>query len=155
VTNPGFIYYRGLKYAGDPGLIPYLYRARSLAAAGVRMAAGSDAPVTPARPLHAIAAAIARLSVEGYELALQERITAQDAFALFTSAAAILARIPAGDVAPGGLADLIVLPADPLTLKPSELVDLSVDLTIVGGRIIYERGRPLAAQNPGASLFSA
>jgi predicted amidohydrolase YtcJ len=155
VTNPGFIYYRGVKYAGDPGLIPYLYRARSLAAAGVRMAAGSDAPVTPARPLHAIAAAIARLSVEGYELALQERITAQDAFALFTSAAAILARIPAGDVAPGGLADLIVLPADPLTLKPSELVDLSVDLTIVGGRIIYERGRPLAAQNPGASLFSA
>lgn len=155
VTNPGFVYYRGAKYAGEPGLIPYLYRARSLATAGVRLAAGSDAPVTPARPLPAIAAAMARVSVEGYELAPQERITAQEAFALFTSAASILARIPAGDVAPGYLADLIVLPADPLTLKPAELANLSVDLTIVSGRIVYERGRPLAPQNPGANLFSA
>jgi predicted amidohydrolase YtcJ len=155
VTNPGFVYYRGAKYAGEPGLIPYLYRARSLADAGVRLAAGSDAPVTPARPLPAIAAAIARMSVEGYELAPQEKITALEAFALFTSAASILARIPAGDVAPGYLADLIVLPADPLTLKPAELANLCVDLTIVSGRIVYERGRPLAAQNPGANPFSA
>ena len=155
VTNPGFIYYRGAKYAAEPGLIPYLYRARSLAAAGVRLAAGSDAPVTPARPLAAIAAAMARVSAEGYELAPEERITAQEAFALFTSAAAELARIPAGDVAPGYLADLIVLAGDPLGLAPAELANLNVDLTIVGGRIVYERGRPLASQNPGASLFSA
>src|SRR5579863_1254193 len=72
VTNPGFVYYRGAKYAGEPGLIPYLYRARSLAAAGVNLAAGTDAPVTPARPLAAIAAAATRISIEGYELALNE-----------------------------------------------------------------------------------
>jgi predicted amidohydrolase YtcJ len=66
VTNPGFVYFRGAKYARDPGLIPYLYRAKSLAELGIQLAAGTDAPVTPARPLAAIAGAISRISVEGY-----------------------------------------------------------------------------------------
>src|SRR5205807_6773364 len=66
VTNPGFIYYRGAKYVTEPGLIPYLYRARTVMDAGVRMAGGTDAPVTPAKPLNAIAAAVSRGTQEGY-----------------------------------------------------------------------------------------
>ena len=38
VTNPGFIHYRGPKYAAEPGLLPYLYRARSLLDADVQLA---------------------------------------------------------------------------------------------------------------------
>ena len=83
VTNPGFVFYRGGKYAGEPGLIPYLYRARSLAAAGVNLAGGTDAPVTPARPLAAIAAAMARISIEGYELAPSEILPAAREFRTF------------------------------------------------------------------------
>ena len=144
VTNPGFVYYRGAKYASDPGLIPYLYRARSLMAAGVNMAACTDAPVTPARPLVAIASAAARVSLEGHEIGREESIGLAEAFALFTTAGSRLARLGAGEIALGRLADLIVLPADPLTLQPAELLNLAVDLTIVGGRLIYERGRPIA-----------
>ena len=55
VTNPGFSYYRGAKYVTEPGLLPYLYRARSLLEAGIEIAGATDAPVTPARPLVAIA----------------------------------------------------------------------------------------------------
>ena len=149
VTNPGFVYHRGAKYAGEPGLIPYLYRARSLAAAGVRLAAGTDAPVTPAKPLIAIASAIARVSVEGYELALEEKLDAAAAFALFTTSAAILSRLQAGAIEPGRLADLIVLPANPPTLAPAALIKLPVDVTIIGGRVVYERGRPVMTR--GAS----
>jgi predicted amidohydrolase YtcJ len=152
VSNPGFIYYRGAKYAAEPGLIPYLYRARSLAAAGVGLAAGSDAPVTPARPLVAMAAAVSRLSLEGYELASAERLAMDEAFALFTTSASFLSRLGAGEITPGYLANLIVLPADPLALKPAELINLAVDLTIVGGRVVYERGRPVIAQSAGESL---
>lgn len=155
VTNPGFVYYRGAKYAGEPGLIHFLYRAKSLAAAGVNLAAGTDAPVTPARPLAAIAAAIARVSVEGYELALTEGLAPAESLALFTSAAARLSRLAAGEISVGCLADLIVLPTDPLKLSPAELLNLAVDLTIIGGRVVYERGRPLAAQSSTASLFSS
>jgi predicted amidohydrolase YtcJ len=155
VTNPGFVYYRGGKYAGEPGLIPFLYRARSLAAAGVNLAGGTDAPVTPARPLAAMAAAMARTSVEGYELAPAEALRAAESFALFTRSASRLSRLNAGEIEAGSLADLIVLPGDPLRLSPTELFNLQVDLTIIGGRVVYERGRPLMSQSPTASLFSA
>src|SRR5262249_7628840 len=84
VTNPGFIYYRGAKYAAEPGLVPFLYRSRSLAAAGIKLAGGTDAPVTPAKPLHAIAAAVTRISLEGYELAPAERLSIEAGFGLFT-----------------------------------------------------------------------
>jgi predicted amidohydrolase YtcJ len=152
VTNPGFTYYRGVKYAAEPGLIPYLYRARSLTNAGVGLAAGSDAPVTPAKPLVAIAAAVSRLSIEGYELARSERLAMGEAFALFTTSASFLSRLGAGEITPGCLANLIVLPTDPMALKPAELVNLAVDLTIVGGRVVYERGRPVIAHSAGESL---
>jgi len=154
VTNPGFIYYRGPKYAADPGLTRYLYRAHSLLEAGVRLAAGTDAPVTPGKPLAAIAAAVARLSIDGEELAPHEKLTVREAFALFTRSAAHLSRLGTGEIAPGCPADLIVLAADPLTLSPAELLHLAVDLTIVAGRPVYERGRPAVAQSDIANLYS-
>jgi predicted amidohydrolase YtcJ len=154
VTNPGFIYYRGAKYAAEPGLVQYLYRGRSLAQAGIRLAAGTDAPVTPAKPLHAIAAAIERVSLEGYELAPDEGLSFDTAFALFTRSAAQLSGLAAGEIIAGRLADLIVLPADPSKLQPAELMNLAVDMTIVDGRVIYERGRPVASPAAGLPLFS-
>jgi hypothetical protein len=155
VTNPGFIHYRGPKYAAEPGLVPWLYRARSLLDAGVQIAAGSDAPVTPAKPLVAIAAAITRLSIDGEELGPSESISTAEALDLFTRSAARLSRLRAGELIPGRLADLIVVPADPLTLSPAEIQNLVVDLTIVGGRPIYERGRPAVAQSDIANLYSS
>jgi predicted amidohydrolase YtcJ len=155
VTNPGFIHYRGAKYAAEPGLVPYLYRGRSLSEAGIKLAGATDAPVTPAKPLHAIAAAIARASLEGYELAPNEALSVDGAFALFTRAAADLTRLPAGEITPGALADLIVLPADPTKLQPAELMNLAVETTIVDGQIIYERGRPVASPAAALPLFSS
>jgi len=155
VTNPGFIYYRGAKYAAEPALVPFLYRAKSLADKGIKLAGGTDAPVTPAKPLYAIAAAASRVSIEGYELARDEALAMDDAFALFTRAAAHLSRLPSGEIAPGRLADLVLLPADPTALQPAELMNLAVETTIVGGQIIYERGRPVVSQSASLPLFSS
>lgn len=154
VTNPGFAYYRAAKYVTEPGLLPYLYRLRSLIEAGIEVAGATDAPVTPARPLAAIAAAATRVSLEGYEVGLDERIAVDEGLSLFTSRAARLARLEAGEIAPGLLADLIVLPRDPTVLKPAELMNHPVDITIVGGRVVFERGRPEVAASPGADPFS-
>jgi predicted amidohydrolase YtcJ len=153
VTNPGFIYYRGAKYAAEPGLVPYLYRARSLSEMGIKLAGATDAPVTPAKPFHAIAAAAARLSMEGYQLNPDEALTIGAAFGLFTRSAGELSRLPAGEIEIGRLADLIVLPADPTRLQPAELMNLAVETTIIDGQIIYERGRPLVAQSAGLPPF--
>ena len=54
----------------------------------------------------------------------------------------------------GFAADLIVVPADPFTLTPAEIHNLVVDMTIVNGHPIYERGRPAVAQSDIANLYS-
>ena len=99
VTNPGFIYFRGPKYAADPGLVAHLYRARSLKDANVHLVGATDAPVTPARPFAAIVAAVSRTTIDGVELAPAEALSMPDAFALFTTEAARLARLDAGVIA--------------------------------------------------------
>lgn len=155
VTNPGFIHFRGAKYAEERGLIAHLYRAKSLKAAGVHLAGATDAPVTPGRPLAAIAAAVSRTTLEGLELAPAEALSSIEAFALFTTDAARLGQLAAGSIASGYVADLIVLPRDPLSLNPSDLMNLAVDITIVGGRVVYERGRPAIASSDSADLHSS
>jgi len=44
-----------------------------------------------------------------------------------------------GSLEPGKLADLVVWTEDPYTLKPKDLVQATVDLTMVGGIVVYER----------------
>jgi predicted amidohydrolase YtcJ len=155
VTNPGFVRFRGPKYAREPGLLPYLYRARSLRAAGIEIAGATDAPVTPARPLAAIAAAISRETIDGDTLAPAERLSAAEALTMFTRDGARLARIEAGAIEPDMLADLVVLPHDPAGLEPAELAALAVDITIIEGKVVYERGRPAIAWSDTADLHSA
>ncbi len=155
VTNPGFVHFRGPKYAREPGLLPYLYRARSLRAAGIELAGATDAPVTPARPLAAIAAAISRETIDGDTLAPDEQLAPADALAMFTRDGARLARIEAGAIEPEMLADLVVLPRDLSGLEPAELAALAVDITIIDGKVVYERGRPAIAWSDSADLHSA
>jgi predicted amidohydrolase YtcJ len=142
VTNPGFIFYRGEKYLAEPGLVPYTYRGQSLAQAGVRLAAGTDAPVTPARPLAAISAAALRLDRHGHELAPGEKMELAQAYDLFCGAGAALAGRNAGMLRPGSAADLIVMARPPLEMTPAELAAAAIDLTVIGGQVVYERGRP-------------
>lgn len=155
VTNPGFIHFRGAKYADDPGLVAHLYRARSLKRAGISLAGATDAPVTPSRPLAAIGAAASRTTIDGVELAPDEKLTLEEALALFTSDAARLARLDAGAIEEGLLADLVVLPRDPLAVPAAELQNVAVDITIIGGRIVYERGRPAFAHSDSAELLTS
>ena len=44
-----------------------------------------------------------------------------------------------GTLEEGKLADMVVLAGDPLSLSPEKLLSLQVDMTIVGGAILYER----------------
>ncbi len=62
--------------------------------------------------------------------------------------------LEAGVIEPDHLADLIVLPRDPFSLNAADLMNLVVDITIVGGRVVYERGRPAIASSDSADLRS-
>ena len=39
----------------------------------------------------------------------------------------------------GKLADMIVLPEDLLSVAPEKILNMKVDMTIVGGKVLYER----------------
>lgn len=44
-----------------------------------------------------------------------------------------------GTLAPGMLADVVVLSEDLLAIEPAQLLDVEVTTTIVGGRVVFER----------------
>ena len=116
VTNPGFLHFRGKKYLEEPGLVPHLYRARSLMEAGIPLAGATDASHT-ATPSGAIAA-ISRATVDGQVLAPGECLGGH-AFSVHARRA-LLARL---DGASRRRKDcrLVVLPRNPATMSPAEL----------------------------------
>jgi len=89
------------------------------------------------------------------QLGPDQQLSLDDALAMFTSDAARLAHLDAGAIEPGLMADLVVLPRDPLAVSPSELLGMPVDITIIGGKIVYERGRPAFAHSDTAELLTS
>ncbi|HXH21733.1 MAG TPA: amidohydrolase family protein, partial [Dehalococcoidia bacterium] len=140
VTQPGFLFESAdlmLRRLSDADRSD-LYPIRRLLEAGVPVAGSSDAPVAAPRPLDGIRGAVERLSRGGAELAPAQSLTASDALALFTSGAARVLGLDRerGSVAPGFVADLVVLNALPGEVPWEQL---SVDLTVIAGEVAYER----------------
>jgi predicted amidohydrolase YtcJ len=70
-----------------------------------------------------------------------EAVSMRDAITMYTRNGAFLTREEKikGTLETGKLADMIVLPEDPLNIPAEKLKSLKVDMTIVGGRILYDR----------------
>ncbi|WP_035948549.1 amidohydrolase family protein [Parafrankia sp. EUN1f] len=85
VTQPNFIAERGDIYLAevDPDDLDWLYPCRSLIAAGIKVAAGTDAPFGQPDPWRAVRAARDRLTGSGRLLGAGERVDAQAALDLF------------------------------------------------------------------------
>ncbi len=65
--------------------------------------------------------------------------------ALVIDAYASFAEGERGSIAPGGLADLVVLSGDPMACQPGELAALRPQMTIVGGRVAWRADESGAA----------
>jgi predicted amidohydrolase YtcJ len=140
VTNPAFVRERGDVYRRETHheAWGWLYRARSLLAAGVPLAAGSDAPVGPLSPWVGMATARTRRTPSGAVLGPGERLSATAALALCTRGAAdALGARSGGWLRTGGPADLVVVAPDPLRAPPDEVADARVRLTMIGGEIVW------------------
>jgi len=70
----------------------------------------------------------------------QQRIGAEEALRAYTSTAAYAAfeEGEKGKLAPGRLADFVLLSRDILSIPPEEIVRTRVLATVVGGRVLYE-----------------
>ncbi|MFA5401111.1 MAG: amidohydrolase [Dehalococcoidia bacterium] len=143
-TNPAFIYYSGERYlATVPQMqMTYLYAVKDLLKAGLRVAAGSDAPVAGPDPLKGIYAAVTRRAENGRQVAPSQAITVLEALELYTSGAAFSCFLESelGSISKGKLADLVMFSGDPLNADPEELSNISVEMTLMDGKIVYSKG---------------
>ncbi len=120
------------------------YAWRKLMDTGARIANGSDFPVESANPFWGIYAAITRQDRDGMPKAAwqpDQRMTREEALRSFTIDAAYAAfeENDKGSLEPGKWADFIVVDRDVMTIPPAEILDATVELTILGGETAYER----------------
>lgn len=120
------------------------YAWHMMQAHGVHVPFGTDWPVEPINPYLGLYAAVTRRSTEGDPAGgwwPQERLTIADAIRCYTaeSAYASFEEKEKGQLAPGMLADLVVHSRDLLTIKPEEILQTEADITILGGRVVYEK----------------
>lgn len=134
VTQPGLVTTRGADYLRDVDVSERddLWRCGSLLRAGIRVAAGSDAPYGPLDPWLAIRAAVDRRTSSGAVLGDGERIDAARALALYLSAPDDPGGAPR-TVSVGATADLCLLGAPLAAVLESPSAAL-VRATVVGGR---------------------
>jgi predicted amidohydrolase YtcJ len=127
-----------------PERIRTTYAFRDLLDAGATVAMGSDWTVAPLDPLYGVYAAVTRRTLDGAHpdgWVPEQRITVDEALRGYTRHAAYAARREhdLGTLEPGKVADLVVLSADLRTTPPDALDRVRVDLTMVGGRVVFRR----------------
>jgi predicted amidohydrolase YtcJ len=101
------------------------------------MALGSDN--LPIGPMVGLYVAVTRKGADGKVFGPDEAIGREQAIRLYTLDAARLAwdENKKGSVEPGKFADLIVLDRDLLTVPADQILETKVDLTVLGGKIVY------------------
>lgn len=114
----------------------HAYPLRALLDAGVHVAGASDAPIESVDVLHAIECCVTR---EGFEP--QQGITAAEAVSLYTLDAAYAQHEETvkGSITPGKRADLVILDRNPVRVPAENIRRVTVERTIVGGRVVYDR----------------
>lgn len=95
----------------------------------------------PIGPMTGLYTAVTRKGPSGTVYGPEESVTVPEAIRMYTANGAHLTFEEAikGTLETGKLADMIVLDRDPLTIGAEELLKTNVDLTILGGKVVYDR----------------
>jgi predicted amidohydrolase YtcJ len=117
----------------------WMHAARAFLDAGITVAGHSDSPVSEANPLLRIQDMVTRRSAEGKVYGASQRIAAAEALRIWTlgGAYASFEENVKGSIAAAKFADFVVLGADPLAVAPESIKDIAVEMTFVGGWVVY------------------
>jgi len=119
---------------------------REWLADGVALALGSDAPTTPwYTPQVTLAGAMARWTLSDQTYEPDQCLTIQEALRAHTMGAAYAAHEERmkGSIELGKLADLAVWSEDPYSTPPQRLWQTAVEMTVIGGTIVYQGSEAL------------
>ncbi|MCQ5027471.1 amidohydrolase [Oscillibacter valericigenes] len=120
----------------------YGFAWKKLIDAGFVVTGSSDCPVEPYNPFLGIYAAVTRQDLDGWPedgWYPENKLSVYEALSLYTKngAYASFEENLKGTIAPGKLADFIVIDADPYQVPPEKLKDIQVLETYLGGENTY------------------
>lgn len=142
VIQPGFHEEFGAEYDAvlGPARAAWMSRVRSLTAAGVRVAASSDRPVTDGAVLPALGFLVHRTARSGRVIEADEAIGVAAAIRACTADAAWACGLDGeiGSITVRKQADLVVLGADPHEVAACEIADIPVLATLMAGKPRYD-----------------
>ena len=137
-----YVYYHGDKLIPSFGeeRLERMFAARSFLDAGVMLSAHSDHPCAPFPPLMALHGLVNRTTKAGKPIGQSQKISVMEALKLYTINAAYQSfdENELGSLEPGKLADMLILGEDILTIDTDKIIDIKIEKTIIGGKIVYQ-----------------
>ena len=138
-----YAYYHGDKLIPSFGAdrLENMFAARSFLDAGILVSAHSDHPCSPFPPLMAIHSLVNRKTKMGKQIGRTQQISVIEAIKLYTINAAYHSfdEHILGSIEPNKLADFVILEEDILTVPPEQIRNIPIFMTIIEGKIIYQR----------------
>ena len=129
---------------GEDRILEGAYVWHKLLQSGARIVNGTDVPVEPLSPIACFYASISRKTLQGqppggYEP--DQKMSREEALRSYTLDAAYGAfeENIKGSIEPGKLADFTVFSDDIMTIPEEDILSTKIDMTIVGGKVLYER----------------
>jgi predicted amidohydrolase YtcJ len=129
------------------------YPWRSLLDAGAILGFGTDWSVEPLDPMRGVFSSVTRTNIQRMEPQTgwfpEQKLTVWESIYYYTWGSAYADHMEniKGSLAPGRLADLVIMDRDLFVIPPEEILEAKVDYTIVGGRVVWDRSAGL--YNPG------
>ena len=117
------------------------YKWQTLWQSGAIVTNGTDVPVENIDPIASYYATVSRKLADGSVFFSDERLSREHALKSYTlnNAYAAFEENVKGSLETGKLADITVLSKDILTIEEDSIPETRVDMTIVGGKIMFER----------------
>jgi predicted amidohydrolase YtcJ len=117
------------------------YPWRSLMDAGVVVTNGTDTPVEDVDPIMSFYGSVSRKTKEGKVFIPEQRVTREEGLRAYTlnNAYAAFEENVLGSLTPGKYADIVILSKDIMSIPEDEIPTARVDVTILGGKVKYER----------------
>ncbi len=136
-----YVYFHGdvMHFYGEERL-GSMFAMRWFLDAGIPAPTSSDFTASPADGMMFLHSLVNRRGKDGHPWGLNQRITLDEAIrcATWNGAYCSFEENEKGTLEPGKLADLIVLNKDPWKTDPSDLINVGIERTMVGGKWVYE-----------------
>ena len=137
-----YVYYHGEKWEqyGDAKL-QWMFAHRSFLDSGIPVPGASDYAPGPFEPMMAIQSMVTRRDYRGRQWGANQTVTVDEALRIATinGARASSEEAIKGSITPGKLADFVMLEKDPHEVHASQIKDIPVVRTVVGGKTMYPK----------------